>query len=404
MIAPHSIIRCVKAALLGNKKDYSSFMEGVNTEMMEFGRLVMSKESLSLRNLFFAERAALKVKGAPADVKPAPIKKVGIIGAGLMGGGICMCFIEKGIPCVLKDAKQEWLDAGMKTIEQNYKITVSKGRMKEDRKNQLMSLITPTIEYKDLADVDIVIEAVPEIMDLKKQVFTELAKVLKRDCMVCTNTSGLDIDEIATAYPYPEKVMGTHFFSPANVMQLPENVRTKKADAQTLVTCMQMGKLIGKKAVLAGNCDGFIGNRMMGPYATEAKKLGEDGVDLEFLDACIYNFGMPMGPISLSDLVGQELFYKQRKARGDMAFENKISMRPYELGDWLCDQGRFGQKTGRGMFLYDSKTRKKLGLDPEVAAKAEAIRVKKGFTKRSDITEQEVERIMYPLINEGFKI
>jgi len=405
MIAPHSIIRCVKAALLGNKRDYSSFQEGVNTEMMEFGKLVISIESLSLRNLFFAERAALKVKGAASGVKPAPMRKVGIIGAGLMGGGICMCFIQKGIPCVLKDAKQEWLDAGLKTIEKNYTISVSKKRMTEDKKKQLMGLITPTIDYKDLADVDMIIEAVPEIMDLKKQVFGELAKVLRKDCMVCTNTSGLDIDEIASVYPYPEKVMGTHFFSPANVMQLLENVRTKKADAQTLVTCMQMGKMIGKKAVLAGNCDGFIGNRMMGAYGTEAKKLAEDGADLEFIDGCMFNFGMPMGPLTLSDLVGQELFWKQRKARGDMSFENKISMRPYELGDWLCEQNRFGQKTGRGMFLYDAKTRKKLGLDPEVAKKAEEIRQKKGFTKRTDITEQEVvERCMYPLINEGFRI
>merc|ERR1719416_244068 len=277
--------------------------------------------------------------------------------------------------------------------------------MTEDKKKQLMGLITPTIDYKDLADVDMIIEAVPEIMDLKKQVFGELAKVLRKDCVVCTNTSGLDIDEIANAYPHPEKVMGTHFFSPANVMQLLENVRTKKADAQTLVTCMQMGKLIGKKAVLAGNCDGFIGNRMMGPYATEAKKLGEDGVDLEFLDACIYNFGMPMGPITLSDMVGQELFWKQRKALGNMLHENKISMRPYDLGDWLCEQDRFGVKTGRGMFLYDAKTRQKQGLDPEVVKKGEEIRQKKGFAKRTDVTEQEVcERCFYSLINEGFKI
>jgi len=172
-----------------------------------------------------------------------------------------------------------------------------------------------------------------------------------------------------------------------------------------MVTCMQMGKLIGKKAVLAGNCDGFIGNRMMGPYGTEAKKLAEEGADLEFIDECIFNFGMPMGPITLSDLVGQELFWKQRQARGDMKFESKISMRPYELGDWLCEQGRFGVKTGRGMFLYDAKTRKKLGLDPEVTKKAEEIRNAKGLAKRTDITEQEViERVMYPLINEGFKI
>jgi len=199
--------------------------------------------------------------------------------------------------------------------------------------------------------------------------------------------------------------LGTHFFSPANVMQLLENVRTKKADATTLVTCMQMGKLIGKKAVLAGNCDGFIGNRMMGSYGTEAKKLVEDGAGLEFVDECISNFGMPMGPLTLADLVGLELFWKQRKARGDMSYENKISMRPYELGDWLCDQGRFGQKTGRGMYLYDAKTRKKLGLDPEVQKMSDEIIAKKGFKKRTDISEAEVvERILFPLVNEGFKI
>merc|ERR1711972_1233779 len=173
---------------------------------------------------------------------------------------------------------------GMKTLEKNYALTVSKGRMKPEQAKKLLSLITPTVDYKDLADVDMIIEAVPEIMDLKKQVFQDLGKVVRKDCMVCTNTSGLDIDEIATAYPYPEKVMGTHFFSPANVMLLLENVRTKKA-------------------VLAGNCDGFIGNRMMGAYATESKKLVEDGAGLEFVDECIANFGMPMGPLTLADLV-----------------------------------------------------------------------------------------------------
>lgn len=183
-------------------------------------------------------------------MKGQALKKVGVIGAGLMGGGIAMCFVKKGIPVVLKDAKKEWLDAGMKTIEKNYSITVSKGKMKKEKMQQLMSLYKPTLDYADFKDCDMIIEAVPEIMSLKKEVFTELGKVLPSHCIVCTNTSGLDIDEIATAFPDPTRVMGAHFFSPANVMQLLENVRTKKASMNTIVSTMNMGKLIGKKAIL----------------------------------------------------------------------------------------------------------------------------------------------------------
>jgi len=397
MIAPYAILNCFKAAVLQD-----DFEKGVGVEMEEFGKLVMSSESASLRNIFFAERQALKVKGNTA--KPMPLKKIGVIGAGLMGGGICMCFIKKGIPVVLKDAKKEWLDAGVNTIKKNYQITVSKGKMKPEKMKQLLSLITPTIDYADLKDVDMIIEAVPEIMPLKKEVFTELGKVCKPECFVCTNTSGLDIDEIAQSYPRPEKVMGTHFFSPANVMQLLENVRTKKADAVTLATCMQMGKLISKKAVLVGNCDGFVGNRMLGPYGAEANMMIEQGAGPLQVDQAIFKFGMPMGPVSLGDMVGLELFWKQRKAAGDMKKESKVSMGPFEMGNWLCEKGRYGVKTGRGVFLYDAKTRKKLGIDPEVTKQMEAIRKEKG-TPQKKFTDQEiVERCMYPLVNEGFKI
>lgn len=397
MVAPDAIIECFKACMFGK-----SFEDGVNVEMEQFINMVTSKESLSLRNLFFAERAALKVKGNTANA--TPLKKVGIVGAGLMGGGICMCFIKKGIPVVLKDAKKEWLDAGVATLKKNYDISVKKGKMKPEKAKQLMSLITPTLDYSALRDVDIIIEAVPEIMSLKKEVFTELGKVCKKDCLVCTNTSGLDIDEIATAYPHPEKVMGTHFFSPANVMLLLENVRTKKADAVTLATCMAMGKLISKKAVLVGNCDGFVGNRMLGPYAAEAKMMVEEGCDPEQLDKAAYNFGMPMGPISLGDLVGLELFWKQRKAAGNMQLETKVSIGPYEVSDFACEKGWFGIKTGKGYFVYDKKTRKKIKINQEVLDHIKVVQKNKGVTPRS-FTDKEInERLFYPLVNEGFKI
>mmetsp|Transcript_13860 Transcript_13860/g.34226 ORF Transcript_13860/g.34226 Transcript_13860/m.34226 type:complete len:726 (+) Transcript_13860:361-2538(+) len=397
MIAPDAIVECFRAACLGE-----SFEAGVAVEMEQFGKLVMSPESASLRNIFFAERAALKVKGNTA--KPISIKKVGIIGAGLMGGGIAMNFLKKGIQVVIKDAKKEWLDAGVGTIKKNYDITVSKGKMKPEKAKQMMSLLTPTLDYKDLKDVDIIIEAVPEIMPLKKEVFRELGKVCRKDCLVCTNTSGLDIDEIAAAYPHPEKVMGTHFFSPANVMQLLENVRTKKADAVTLASCMHMGKIIGKKAVLVGNCDGFVGNRMMGPYGAEARMMVEQGADLNLVDKAAYNFGMPMGPLTLADLVGLELFWKQRKAAGNMQMETKVSIGPYEMCDWLCEQDRYGVKTGRGIFLYDAKTRKKLKLDPELSPKVAEIQKQKGMVPRKFDEKEVCERLFFPLVNEGFKI
>ncbi|CAD7955482.1 unnamed protein product [Amoebophrya sp. A25] len=397
MIAPDSIVECFRAACLGK-----SFEDGVQVELNEFGKLVMSPESASLRNIFFAERAALKVKGNTA--KPVPIKKVGIIGAGLMGGGIAMNFLKKGIPVIIKDAKKEWLDNGVSTIRKNYEITVSKGKMKPEKMKQLMGLLTPTLDYNDLKDVDIIIEAVPEIMSLKKEVFTELSKVCRKDCLVCTNTSGLNIDEIAAVYPHSEKVMGTHFFSPANVMQLLENVRTAKADAVTLATCMAMGKLINKKAVLVGNCDGFVGNRMLGPYGAEARMMVEMGADLGVVDKAAFDFGMPMGPFTLFDLVGLELFWKQRKAAGNMQLETKVSIGPYEMGDWLCEQGRYGVKTGRGIFLYDAKTRKKLKLDPEVPAKLAEIQKQKGVKPRPFTAQEVCERLFYPLVNEGFKI
>ncbi|CAE8661801.1 unnamed protein product, partial [Polarella glacialis] len=284
MVAPASIIACLKAAC-----STMSFEEGLKVEASEFTKLVFSIQSAAMRHLFFAERAAQKVPGVNA--KPMPIKKIGILGAGLMGGGIAMCFAQKGVPVILKDAKQEWLDAGMKKITGLWASKAKKGKMTEDKYKQLMALVTPTLNYEDFKDVDMVIEAVPEIMDLKKQVFLDMEKHMRPDAMICTNTSGLDINEIAAVLKDPSRVMGCHFFSPANVMQLLENIQTKHSSELTLSTGMAMGKLISKKTVMVGNCDGFVGNRMLAPYAGEAKMLWEEGATIEQIDAAAQKFG-----------------------------------------------------------------------------------------------------------------
>jgi len=402
MVAPHMIMECLKAAY--SKK---SFQEGVRVEVEQFTKLLFGLQSAALQHVFFSERAAAKIPGV--NEKPAPLKKVGILGAGLMGGGIAMCFAEKGVPIILKDAKQEWLDDGVKKIKALWEGQAKRGKISADKFNTLMGLITPTLKFEDFGDVDMVIEAVPEIMDLKKQVFMDMEKHMRPDAFICTNTSGLNIDEIASVLKDPSRCMGCHFFSPANVMQLLENVRTKHASGKTLATGMAMGKLIGKKAVMAGNCDGFIGNRMIAPYVGEAKQCMEDGATMEDIEAAATDLGMAMGPLSLGDLVGQELFWKQRKALGDMNRQTKTYYGPYELVDWLCDQGRFGLKTpdkkiganGRGIFIHKGKSKYP---DPEVIAKQEEIRKMKGVTARSVGKDEIRERMFYSLVNEGFKI
>eukprot|EP00928_Gymnodinium_smaydae_P020435 TRINITY_DN1789_c0_g1_i4.p1 TRINITY_DN1789_c0_g1~~TRINITY_DN1789_c0_g1_i4.p1 ORF type:complete len:769 (-),score=214.89 TRINITY_DN1789_c0_g1_i4:273-2255(-) len=402
MIAPEAIVNCLKAAC-SNK----SFEEGLKVEGAEFTKLVFSKESAALRHLFFAERMCQKVPGLKE--KPLPIRKVGIVGAGLMGGGIAMCFAQKGVPVVLKDAKQEWLDAGVKKVVDLWQGQLKKGRLTQDKFKGLVGLIKPTLDYADFKDVDIIIEAVPEIMDLKKSIFLEIEKHTKPDCFICTNTSGLDIDAIAAVLKDPSRVMGNHFFSPANVMQLLENIRTKHSSPKCLATGMAMGKLIGKKTVMVGNCDGFVGNRMIAPYAAEAKMVIEEGCDIERLDKVVTEFGMAMGPMALGDLVGQELFWKQRKAAGDMNKQTKTYYGPYELVDWLCEQGRFGLKTpdpkikanGRGIFIHRGRDKE---VDPEVVAKVAEIQKMKGVTPRNISNDEIIERLFFPLINEGFKI
>jgi 3-hydroxyacyl-CoA dehydrogenase len=394
--APEAIAKSVRAAFTA-----SSFQEGVKVELGEFRKLVQSIESSALRHLFFSERLAARIEDMPKPTsKNFAIKKVGIVGAGFMGGGIAMCFANKGIPVALLDAKQEWLSTGLNLIKKNYMSSVAKRKMAEEEALKRIDLIQGTLDYASFKDCDIIIEAVFEDMKLKKQIFTQIDAVAKPGALLCTNTSGLDINEIAASTKRPESVVGTHFFSPAHVMKLLEVVRTKYSSADAIHACMQMGKKIGKVSVLVGNCDGFVGNRMMGPYGAETRQLIEEGADPVAIDKAIYDFGMAMGPVSLGDMVAHDLFWRMRKNIGDMKFETKVAIGPHDLTDWLCENGRFGQKAGKGFFNYKNGK----SVDKEVYAAIEAISAKKGM-KRRQITEQEiVERCIYPLINEGFKI
>mmetsp|Transcript_74000 Transcript_74000/g.214368 ORF Transcript_74000/g.214368 Transcript_74000/m.214368 type:complete len:750 (+) Transcript_74000:70-2319(+) len=402
MIAPSAIISCVRAAC-----GSGSFQEGTEVEGREFTKLLFSVQSGALRHLFFSEKMISKVPGLKAA--PAPMKKVGILGAGLMGGGIAICCVQKGLQVVLKDAKQEWLDAGMKSITGIWMGQVKRGRLPEAKAKSYIGMIKPTLAFEDFKDCDLIVEAVPEIMSLKKEVFLALDQNTKPDTLICTNTSGLNIDEIASVLKDPSRCMGTHFFSPANVMQLLENVRTAKASDKTIATCMAFGKLLGKKAVLVGNCDGFVGNRMIATYASQASTLLEEGASVEQLERVAEDFGMPMGPMSLGDLVGQELFWKQRKAAGDMKKQTKTYMGPYDLTDWLCERNRFGLKTpdksiganGRGIFIHKGRDKKP---DPEVVAQMDVIRKAKGITARAIPDEEVEERLFFSMINEGFRI
>ena len=396
--APEAMVRAIRSAFTAQ-----SFQEGVKTEIFEFIKLVQSIESAALRHLFFSERLTSKIEdGFKPTGKPNPIKQVGIVGAGFMGGGIAMCFANRGIPVVLLDAKQEWLSNGLATIRKNYMSSVAKRKLSEEVATNRINLIRGTLEYSDFKNCDIVIEAVYEDMKLKKSVFAQIDAVAKPGALLCTNTSGLDIDEIAATTKRPEAVVGTHFFSPAHVMKLLEVVKTKHSSPEAIAACMQMGKRIGKVSVLVGNCDGFVGNRMMGPYGAETRQLIEEGADPVLVDKTIYEFGMAMGPVSLGDMVAHDLFWRMRKNSGNMKLETKVAIGPHDLSDWLCDNGRFGQKAGKGFFTYakdGSKT-----IDKQVYEAIDRIAKAKGMKQRSISKEEIIERCIFPLINEGFKI
>ncbi|MBB4615057.1 3-hydroxyacyl-CoA dehydrogenase NAD-binding domain-containing protein [Novosphingobium taihuense] len=390
-IAPMVIIDCIEAACT------LPAAEGLAFEAEKFQELYASDQRGALMHYFFAERQARKIPGISADVQPRKIASCAIIGAGTMGGGIAMCFANAGIPVTLLDLNQEALDRGIGVVRKNYGISVSRGSMSQDKMDKALSLITPTTSYDDLAQCDIVIEAALERMDVKKEIFARLDKLMKPGAILATNTSYLSIDEIASATSRPGDVVGCHFFSPANVMKLLENVRSAVTSPETIVTVMEMGKAIGKVPVLAGSTEGFIGNRMLQYYTGEAEFLLEQGATPEQIDRVATKFGMAMGPMSMRDLAGMDMAVVSRKGR---AASIPAGERVSPIVERLVEAGRFGQKTNKGFYRYEG--REKLS-DPETMEIIEGVSKEFGITRR-EFTDEEVEaRLFAPLVNEGAK-
>ncbi|MEL7686986.1 3-hydroxyacyl-CoA dehydrogenase NAD-binding domain-containing protein [Citromicrobium bathyomarinum] len=382
--APNAAIEAVKAA------GELSYAEGVKKERELFGKLMTGTQSKAMRHYFFAERAANKVDDIPADTPLIDIKKVGIIGAGTMGGGIAMNFLSAGIPVTILEMKQEALDRGTATMRKNYEATAKKGRMTADQVEQAMGLLTPTLEYSDLADCDLVIEAVYESMDVKKDVFGKLDEVVKEGAILASNTSYLDINEIATATKRPGYVLGLHFFSPANVMKLLEVVRGEKTRDDVLATAMKLSKKIGKVAAVSGVCPGFIGNRMLSKRQEQANQLILEGANYWDVDDVLLDFGFPMGPFQMGDLAGIDIGWHRDPS--------KVTT----IREALCAVGRFGQKAGKGFYDYD-EARQRTPSD-EVKQIIADFAEKEGNEQR-DISKDEIrERLLYPMVNEGAKI
>ena len=356
-IAQDRIVSCLEAAVK------LPIDEGLERERELFRELVASPESAAMRHIFFAERQAAKIKDIAKDTPLRPIQKVAIIGGGTMGGGIAMCFANVGIPVVLLEINDEALKRGMGIIRKNYTITVQKGKLAEDKMEERISLISGTSSFDDIGNVDMVIEAVFENLDLKKEIFGKLDAVCKPGCILATNTSYQDVDAIAEATSRPEDVVGMHFFSPANVMKLLEVVRGARTADDVLASVMQVGKRIGKVCALSGVCYGFIGNRMLGGYGREAQMLLLDGCTPAQVDGALETFGMAMGPLAMGDLAGLDVGYKARQSRTDLPDDPKL----YRMGTLLVEMGRHGQKTGSGFYKYDPETRKRIS-DSEVEA------------------------------------
>jgi 3-hydroxyacyl-CoA dehydrogenase len=393
--APWSIIKCVQAAV------ELPFDEGIKRERELFVELLTSPESAAQRYYFFAEREAAKVLDVPADTAQREIKKAGIVGAGTMGGGIAMNFANAGIPVTLLEVKQDALDRGLKTIRTNYENTAKRGGMKAEDVDKRMALIKPTLTYDDLKDSDVIIEAVFETMEVKEDVFKKLDEVAKPGAVLATNTSGLDVNQIATYTKRPGDVIGMHFFSPANVMKLLENVRGKATQKDVIATVMSLSKKIGKIPVLVGVCEGFVGNRMLRQRGIQSSYMMEEGALPQQIDKVIYDFGFPMGPFAMSDLAGNDVGWRIRQGKKEKEQRN-VRYTGY-IADAICELGRFGQKTGSGYFKYNLPDRTPIP-DPEVEKIIEETSKKLGITRRA-ISDQEIlERCLYPMVNEGAKI
>jgi 3-hydroxyacyl-CoA dehydrogenase len=382
--APAANIRCVEASTTG------SFEDGIQIERQEFMKLMMGTQSAAQRHLFFAERQAAKVDDIPADTQKRDIKKVGVIGAGTMGGGISMNFLQAGIPVTIVETSQEALDRGVGVIRKNYEASAKKGRFTQDKVEAMMGLLTPTLELGDLKDCDLIIEAIYENMDVKKELFGKLDSIAKPGAILASNTSYLNINEMADVTSRPGDVIGMHFFSPANVMKLLEVVRGAKTAPDVLATVMALAKPIGKVAVVSGVCPGFIGNRMLSQRQIPATELLMEGARPEQIDKVHVDFGMPMGPFQMSDLAGVDIGWHRDPTRIE------------SIRDALAAEGRWGQKKQAGFYDYDEK--RTPSPSPRVAEIIDDFREKAGKQKRDISDEEIVERTLYPMVNEGAKI
>ncbi|WP_370690628.1 3-hydroxyacyl-CoA dehydrogenase NAD-binding domain-containing protein [Parvibaculum sp.] len=383
-LAPEYNIQCIEAAV------NLPFDEGIKVEQKLFRELVTGTQSAAQRHVFFAERQVWKLPDVPADTPTIPVNKVGIIGAGTMGGGIAMNFLNVGLPVTIVETKQDALDRGLGVIRKNYENSAKKGRFSMEEVEKRMGLLKGSLDMNDLADSDLVIEAVFENMDVKKQVFTKLDAIVKPGAILATNTSALNIDEIATAVKRPEAVIGLHFFSPANVMRLLEVVRADKTSKPVIATSMQLAKKIGKIAALVGVCPGFVGNRILAQRQREAQKLILEGAMPWDVDRVLYDFGLPMGPFAMSDLAGLDIGWSKEKSQGAT------------IRDVLCEMDRRGQKTGAGFYDYDENRNAK--PSPVVEKIILDFAQKKGINRRKISDDEILERCIYPMINEGAKI
>ncbi|WP_375508423.1 3-hydroxyacyl-CoA dehydrogenase NAD-binding domain-containing protein [uncultured Caballeronia sp.] len=386
-------LKCIDAVAAGVKL---GFDKGLAVERECFVALVQTPESRALRHAFFGERAASKIPDVPSNTPVRKIERIGVIGAGTMGGGIAMNFINAGLPVTLLETKQEALDRGLATICKNYESAVKKGRLTAEKLEERLALITPTLAYEDLKDADLIVEAVFEELGVKEQVFSKLDQVAKKGAILASNTSTLDVDKIAAFTKRPEDVVGMHFFSPANVMKLLEVVRGAKTSKDVLATVMQLAKKIKKTAVVSGVCDGFIGNRMIEQYLRQALFMLEEGALPAQVDRAIEKFGFAMGPFRMSDLAGNDIGWAIRKRR----YQEKPDLKYSKIADRLCETGRFGQKTGAGWYDYkagDRTPHSSKVVDEMIVAYSQ----EQGVERRKISDDEIVERLVLALVNEG---
>jgi len=392
--APYACVECIEAAVT------LPFSDGLQKERQIFQKLVTSDQAKAQRHVFFADRRAKKIKDVPKDTPTTVIESAAVIGCGTMGAGIAMTLANAGIPVTVLETSQQSLRKGLDAIHHTYSTTLSKGRLSQTGLDERMARIKPTLHYDDVHDVDIVIEAVYENLEAKRQVFQTLDRTCKPETILATNTSTLNINDLAAVTKRPNKVIGTHFFSPANVMRLMENVRGTETSRETIATVMQLSKRLGKVGVLVGVCDGFVGNRMLYAYRRQADFLLEEGALPVQIDKAIYDFGMPMGPFQMADLAGLDIGWQIRKHQ---AANRPAHLRYSPIADRICELGRFGQKTKAGWYRYEPASRTPI-VDPIIDKLISDVSAELGIVRRSIDDSTIISRCFYPLINEGAKI